>query len=319
VADNLIARSDDGHRSRIVLAGHLDTVPGNSVSSPRLEGDVLRGLGSADMKGGLAVMLQLAHDVSDTEHVKHHDVTFVFYTGEEISREHSGLLQIEAADPGLLAGDAAVLGEPTDGVIEAGCQGVVKLEIVVRGERAHTARPWTGLNAIHRLAPVLDVVSRFEERRPVIDDCRYHETLQAVSVTGGIAANVVPDEATLVISHRFAPDRSESQAAAAVQELMGLALSPELGDSCTVVDTSPSAAPNLAHPVLDALVRASGAPARAKLGWTDVAFFTERGVPALNFGPGDPELAHTAGESVTRTQLQKTYDCLREVLFVMTV
>jgi succinyl-diaminopimelate desuccinylase len=328
IRDNVIARTDLGRGSRVVLAGHTDTVPANANGRARTRGDVVYGLGSADMKGALAVMLRLARDVAsngdgsdDTPDVAVAgrapalDVTFVFYTGEEISREHSGLLQIEGADPGLLVGDAAILGEPTGGVIEAGCQGVLRLEVLVKGRRAHTARPWTGINAVHRLAPLLARAGGFEERKPWIDGCEYHESLQAVSVHAGVAANVVPDEALLVLSHRFAPDRDASGAEDALREWLSPTLDPGLGDAVRVIDSSPAAPPNLGHPVLRALLDLTGAVPRAKVAWTDVAFFTERGVPALNFGPGDPELAHTADECVTGLQLEGVYSCLRQLIF----
>jgi succinyl-diaminopimelate desuccinylase len=260
-------------------------------------------------------MLRLASDAVIDDTVMGMDVTFVFYSGEEVAREHSGLLKIEAADPDLLRADAAILGEPTDGVVEAGCQGVLKLGLTVKGHRAHTARPWTGTNALHRLGPILEKVARFDERMPLIDGCRYHESLQAVRAEGGIAANVVPDEATLVLSHRFAPDRDEQQAKDALEAWLRPCLDSQLGDSYTYLDTSPAAAPNLGHPVLKALVDSSGSTPRAKLGWTDVAYFSERGIPAANFGPGDPEVAHTATEFVTRSQLERVYDSLSQLLF----
>ena len=325
VADNVIARTELGRSSRLLLAGHTDTVPVNGNATPRIEGDTLHGLGSADMKGGLAVMLALAEWVGATGISGTGagaaagggpavDVTFVFYSGEEVSREHSGLLQIEAADPGLLSGDAAVLGEPTSARIEAGCQGVLRLEVQMGGARAHTARPWMGVNAIHRLGPVLERVAAYEARQPVIDGCQYREALQAVHVSGGVAGNVVPDRASLVLNHRFAPDRDASAAEAALRELIEPLLDPACGDRIELMEAQPGAAPSLTHPLLGRLVDATGVAPRAKLGWTDVAFFAERGVPAVNFGPGDPELAHTAGERVERSDLERAYASLREVL-----
>ncbi len=310
IGDNVVARTDLGRPRRLLLAGHLDTVPANGNARPRLDGDTLWGLGSADMKGGLAVMLDLAAGVT-TPAV---DVTWVFYAAEEVAREHNGLLQIEAVDPALLRADAAILGEPTGAVIEAGCQGVLKAEVVLVGARAHTARPWMGVNALHRMGPVLDLLASGWTREPVIDGCRYREAAQAVRAESGVATNVVPDRAALVINHRFAPDRDEASAEAQLREWLGPLLDPGRGDSLAVVDSSPAAPPNLTHPLLEALVRTTGAAPRAKLGWTDVAFFTERGVPAVNFGPGDPELAHTADERVTGSDLQKARSCLESVL-----
>jgi succinyl-diaminopimelate desuccinylase len=310
IASNVVARTETGNDTRVVLAGHLDTVPANGNTEPKIDGDTLWGLGSADMKGGLAVMLALAVAIRDPIV----DVTYVFYAGEEVSREHSGLLQIEAVAPGLLNADAAVLGEPTSARIEAGCQGVLKLEVDLGGTRAHTARPWMGTNAVHRLAPLLDRVAAYESRQPVIDGCQYREALQAVKVSGGVAGNVVPDRASVVLNHRFAPDRDASAAEASVRSLLSPLLDAGLGDRITLVESQPGAPPSLAHPLLSRLLQATGLPPRAKLGWTDVAFFSERGVPAVNFGPGDPELAHTADERVTRTELDRAYTSLKGLL-----
>jgi succinyl-diaminopimelate desuccinylase len=310
IGPNVIARSHLGRAKRVVLAGHLDTVPVNGNAIPRVDGDTLWGLGSADMKGGLAVMLELATGVPEPAM----DVTYVFYAGEEVAREHNGLLAIAAAAPDLLAGDAAILGEPTAVRIEAGCQGVLKAEVTIGGARAHSARPWTGANAIHRLAPMLARVSAYESRQPVIDGCHYREALQAVAISGGVADNVVPDRATVLLNHRFAPDRDAAGAETALRTMLEPLLDPALGDGLSVVEAQPGASPSLTHPVLAALLKATGHPPRAKLGWTDVAFFAERGIPAVNFGPGDPELAHTAGERLEREDLDRAYAILRHLL-----
>jgi len=318
IANNVVARTNFGRPSRMVLAGHLDTVPPNGNEKARIVGDTLWGLGAADMKGGLAVMLDLA--ASPWDHAGRigsapvFDVTFVFYACEEVDRRHSGLLEIEAALPGILGGDAAILGEPTGSYIEAGCQGVLKASVTFLGSRAHTARPWMGSNAIHRSADLLARLASYQERRPVIDGCEYREALQAVSFEAGVAGNVVPDRATVVLNHRYAPDRTDVEAEEALRSWLGPSLDQSRGDSVRVVDRSPSAGPNLSHPALAALVRVSGKAPRAKLGWTDVAFFAERGIPAVNFGPGDPELAHTRDEFVTLTELIAVRDALAVLL-----
>ena len=310
IGDNVVARTTLGRRERLILAGHTDTVPVNGNAVPRLEGDTLWGLGAADMKSGLAVMLELA----TTARHPAVDVTYVFYVCEEVARRHNGLMQLFACRPELLAGDVAILGEPTAGRVEAGCQGVLKLIVSLSGRRAHTARPWTGVNAIHRLGGVLDVVAGYEGRRPVIDGCEYREALQAVAVEGGVAPNVVPDAATVTLNHRFAPDRDEAEAEAALRQLLGPVLDTAAGDSLTVVDSSPAAPPGLGHPLLSRLVEATGDAPRAKLGWTDVAFFAEHGVPATNFGPGDPEVAHTAAERVDRADVEAVHAALGSLL-----
>jgi len=312
IGDNVIARTGLGRSQRLILAGHLDTVPPSADMPLRRQGDVLWGLGAADMKGGLAVMLELARDITgDRLGV---DVTWVLYAAEEVARAHSGLLEIERAAPELLRGDAAVLGEPTGARIEAGCQGVLKVDVVLGGARAHTARPWTGINAVHRLTPVLAAVASYAGREPVVDGCRYREALQAVRVTGGVAGNVVPDSAVLSLNHRFAPDRRADQAEAALRELLAPVLDPGLGDRLEVVDMSPAAPPGLDHPLLARLCGLTGHPPRAKLGWTDVAFFSERGIPAVNFGPGDPEVAHRADERVSGEELVEAYRALASLL-----
>ena len=308
VGDNLVARTHLGKARRIVLAGHTDTVPANGNAGARIAGDVLWGLGAADMKGGIAVMLALARSVDAPAA----DVTYVFYAREEVAAADNGLLEVAAARPDLLEADVALLGEPTAAAVEAGCQGTMRLRVTLAGERAHTARPWMGRNAIHRLADVLAVVSTYEARRPVVEGCEYREALQAVSVDGGVAGNVVPDRATLTVNHRFAPDRSPDQAEDHVRSVLGDVLGE--GDTVELTDVAPAAAPGLDDPLLAALIERSGAPVRAKLGWTDAAFFAARGVPASNFGPGDPLLAHTADERVHRDELVSVHAALKDLL-----
>ncbi|MGH9274029.1 MAG: succinyl-diaminopimelate desuccinylase [Acidimicrobiales bacterium] len=308
VGANVVARTELGRSVRVVLAGHTDTVPVNGNAAARIDGDVLWGLGATDMKGGLAVMLALAEAVPAPAV----DVTFVFYAGEEVSAEHNGLGHLARDRPDLLAGDVAILGEPTDGEIEAGCQGTMKLEVTVHGARAHTARPWMGRNAVHRLGAVLRAVESFPERRPVIDGCEYREALQAVAVSGGVAGNVVPDLASVTLNRRFAPDRTPEEAEAEIRELLEPVLEP--GDEVRLVDVAPAAAPGLGHPILRALIDDHHLPVRAKLGWTDVARFAAAGIPACNLGPGDATLAHTADERVDRAALDRTYNVLHKVL-----
>ena len=310
IGDNVIARTNLDRPTRVVLAGHLDTVPPAGNATARVEGDRCHGLGSADMKGGLAVLLRLARELDGPRR----DVTFVFYACEEVARVHSGLGQIMAVRPELLRGDAAVLLEPTNARIEAGCQGVVRVDLVIGGRRAHSARPWVGINAIHRLAPVLATIAGVAGRRPVIDGCEYRETLQAVGISGGVAGNVVPDEVRLTLSHRFAPDRDAAVALDYLTELFAPYLDASLGDRIEVLDIAPAAAPCLEHPVLAELLEASGRDAAAKIAWTDVAFFAELGVPAANFGPGDPLLAHRADEFVTAADLEHVHAALAGVL-----
>lgn len=305
VADNVVARTLLGRDRRLVVAGHLDTVPPSGNAVARIDGDVLYGLGSADMKGGLAVMLELARAATPPAV----DLTFVFYACEEVARRHSGLQVLARAAAELLDGDAAVLCEPTGARVEAGCQGVLRVGVVLGGSRAHTARPWVGRNAIHRLGPLLECVAGLPERRPVIDGCEYRETLQAVAVSGGVAGNVVPDSARVTLSHRFAPDRDAAAAFAALEQVLAPCLG-EPGDELVCEESAPAAPPMLGDPLLAALVEATGTAPTAKLAWTDVAFFAERGIPAANFGPGDPLVAHTPEEHVGRRDLEAVHAAL---------
>lgn len=308
VGDNLVARTQLGRPSRLVLAGHTDTVPANGNAQPVIEGDTLRGLGASDMKSGLAVFLDLARTVSEPVV----DVTYVFYVGEEVDSRFNGLAHLFEQRPDLVTGDVAILGEPTDGWIEAGCQGTMRFEVTVTGARAHTARPWMGVNAVHRLGRVLAVLEAYEARTPEIDGCEFREALQAVRVEGGVANNVVPDRATLTINHRVAPDRTLADAEAHVRDVLARALDGD--DEVRLVAADPPAVPGLTRPLLRSLVERSGLPVRAKLGWTDVARFSERGIPAVNLGPGDPTLAHTAGERVERAKLDAVHAAVQDLL-----
>jgi len=308
IGHNIVARTELGRERRIVLGGHTDTVPANGNDRARVDGDVLWGLGTSDMKGGVAIILDLARQVTAPAV----DVTYVLYACEEVGIEDNGLREIAAERPDLLEADVALLGEPTDGAVEAGCQGTLRMKLVLAGERAHTARAWMGKNAIHRLGDVLDVLRSYTPRRPVISGCRYHEAMQAVSVDGGVAGNVVPDRVELVVNHRFAPDRTPEAAEAHVREVLGSVLG--RSDTMELTDMSPPASPGLDDPLLQALVSRNSLEIRAKLGWTDVAFFAERGVPASNFGPGDATLAHTAQEHLHRDSLELTYAALEDLL-----
>lgn len=307
VGENLVARTSFGHAQRLVLAGHTDTVPVNDNAVARRDGERLYGLGASDMKSGLAVFLELALAIGRGEITPTVDLTFVFYACEEIAREHNGLLELFGSRPDLTACDAAILGEPTDAWIEAGCQGAFSVELSFAGARAHSARPWTGVNAIHRAGVAIDRIRDWPGRQPVIDGCEYREAMQVVLVSGGVARNVVPDRCVITVNHRFAPDHDLEAARRSVRDVVGDAFDPAC-DGWNEIDVSDAAPPSLGHPLLASLVARSGRPPRAKLGWTDVAFFAEQGIPAANFGPGDPLLAHTQGEFVTVAQLDAVWD-----------
>lgn len=301
--DAVLARTNLGRPSRVVLAGHLDTVPVNENLPLRRDGDLLHGLGTVDMKGGDAVFLHLAATVAGPRH----DVTFVFYDCEEVDAVRNGLGRIARELPDWLRGDLAIVGEPSNGVVEAGCQGTMRVELRLAGKRAHTARAWMGVNAIHGLAEPLRRLAEYRPRDVRIDGLTYREGLQAVRVAGGVAGNVVPDEAVLAVNFRFAPDRTPGQAEDHVRDVFG-------GFDVSVVDCAAGALPGLSAPAAAELVEAAGGKAAAKLGWTDVARFAALGMPAVNFGPGDPTLAHTREERVSATEIRHVARVLRDFL-----
>jgi len=303
----VLARTRLGRPSRVVLAGHLDTVPINHNLPHRRTGEgddlVLHGCGTVDMKSGDAVMLHLAATVTEPRH----DLTFVFYDCEEVEAERNGLGRIEREQPEWLAGDLAVVCEPSNAVVEAGCQGTMRVEVRTRGRRAHTARGWMGENAIHAAGEVLRRLAEYRPRQVEIDGCHYREGLQAVRITGGVAGNVVPDECVVAVNHRFAPDRSPEQAEAHLREVFD-------GFELAVVDVAAGALPGLSAPVAAEFVAAAGGTPVAKLGWTDVARFAARGMAAVNFGPGDPSLAHTREEHVPARDIRRCTEVLTRFL-----
>jgi succinyl-diaminopimelate desuccinylase len=290
----IVARTAFGHAERVVLAGHIDTVPVHENLPSRLDGGLLYGCGSCDMKSGVAVQLRLAAQLTAAAR----DVTFVFYDCEEVEAARNGLLRLTRNSPGLLAADFAVLLEPSGAVVEGGCQGTLRADVVARGERAHSARSWLGSNAIHSAGGILDVLRGYQARQPVVDGLSYHEGLNAVGIAGGVAGNVIPDECVVSVNFRFAPDRSADQAAEYVRELFD-------GFEVRVTDVAGGARPGLGQPAAASFVAAMGGQPRAKLGWTDVARFDALGIPAVNYGPGDPQLAHTRNEHVPIAQIEQ--------------
>ncbi|MFN8068265.1 MAG: succinyl-diaminopimelate desuccinylase [Mycolicibacterium insubricum] len=303
--DAVLARTHRGLPSRVLLAGHLDTVPiADNLPSHR-DREYLYGCGTTDMKSGVAVFLHLAATLKDLAH----DLTLVLYDCEEIEAAANGLGRIERELPDWLAADVAILGEPTGGYIEAGCQGTLRVVVTAAGTRAHSARHWMGDNAIHKLAPVLARLADYQPRDVDIDGCVYREGLSAVRIDGGVAGNVIPDAASVTVNFRFAPDRSPEQALAHVREAFdGLDVTIELTDSAA------GALPGLSRPAAAALVDAAGGAVRAKYGWTDVSRFSALGIPAVNFGPGDPNLAHRRDERVQMSLITDAVVLLRRYL-----
>ncbi len=303
--NTIAARTTLGRPERVVLAGHLDTVP---LTDPpnlpvRREGGMLVGRGTTDMKGGVAVHLALAAELTAPSR----DVTYLFYDCEEIEDEHNGLGRLARHRPDLLAADFAVLGEPTDGGIEGGCKGTMRFEAHTDGVRAHSARPWNGHNAIHDAREILARLAAYEPQIVTVDGLDYHEALNAVWIDGGVAGNVIPDRCTVTINFRFAPHRSTDEALAHVREVFD-------GYELTVTDLAPGARPGLDRPAAQSFVETLGLPLTAKQGWTDVARFAEFGVPAVNFGPGDPNLAHTDDERCPEAQVREAHAALRRWL-----
>ncbi len=283
----VMARTDLGREQRVVLAGHLDTVPINDNFPSTVVEDLIYGCGTSDMKSGVALALHLAATLPDPGY----DVTYLFYEAEEIESRYNGLHLVAQAHPEWLQADFAVLLEPTYGVVEAGCQGTLRAQIRTTGRRAHTARAWRGVNAIHAMGAVMQRLADYRPRTVTIDGCTYREGLNAVRISGGVSGNVVPDECTVEVNMRFAPDRTEKQALEHVHEVFD-------GFEVELTDSAPGALPGLSAAPAREFLTAIGEEPAAKLGWTDVARFAALGIPALNYGPGDPLLAHAPDEHV---------------------
>lgn len=301
--NTLLARTELGRPTRVLLAGHLDTVPVAGNLPSRRDGELLHGCGSSDMKAGDAMILHLAATVPDSVY----DLTLVLYDCEEVDAARNGLGRVEREHRDWLDADLALLGEPTDGAVEAGCQGTLRARVRTTGRRAHSARSWLGDNAIHRAGEVLRRLEGYQPRVVTIDGCGYREGLQAVGISGGVAGNVVPDACEVTVNFRFAPDRTLADARQHVREVFD-------GYDLEFTDIAPGALPGLDAPAARAFVEASGTTPIAKYGWTDVSRFAALGVPALNYGPGDPNLAHTREEHVRIPRIRECTEVLRRYL-----
>ncbi|WP_183297017.1 succinyl-diaminopimelate desuccinylase [Cellulomonas cellasea] len=309
--DAVVARTRLGRASRVVVAGHIDTVPIADNLPARLVGEgahaELWGRGTVDMKGGVAVQLALAAALTEPTR----DVTWVFYDHEEVEASLNGLGRIAREHPEWLEADFAVLCEPTAGGLEGGCNGTMRAEVTLTGVAAHSARAWAGVNAIHAAAEVLRRLAAYEPRSVDVDGLVYRESLNAVLVGGGTAANVIPDRCVVTVNYRFAPSRSVDEAFAHVRELLD-------GYDVVLTDAAAGARPGLDDPTAaafaDAVLAVTGGAPAPKYGWTDVARFSSLGIPAVNFGPGDPMLAHKDDERCPVWQLQSCYDALRSWL-----
>ncbi|MCY0903446.1 succinyl-diaminopimelate desuccinylase [Arthrobacter sp. H14-L1] len=315
--DSIMARTRLGRAERVILAGHLDTVPlptvagsrgtvpsswsgapdggvpdGKATALGRTEGvpddnALLFGRGTTDMKGGVAVQLALAAAVTEPAR----DVTFVFYDHEEVEASKSGLGRLIRDHPEWFSADFGILLEPTNGTVEGGCNGTIRFEARTRGKAAHSARAWMGENAIHAAAEILARLRDYRPQTVMVDGLAYRESLNAVRIKGGTAGNVIPDACVVEINYRFAPDKTPDQAEAVVRAVLD-------GFDVVRTDAAAGARPGLNHPAAAGFVAAVGAEPKPKYGWTDVARLSELGIPAVNFGPGDPLLAHSDDEHV---------------------
>ncbi len=305
--DALVARTELGRGQRVLLAGHLDTVPiADNVPSLRSAGRIV-GCGTSDMKSGVAAMLTASAAALRSTDGPAHDLTLVLYDAEEVEEARNGLRRLAASMRDALDADLALLLEPTDGTVEAGCQGTCRAEVTIPGRRAHSARSWLGENAIHAAGPLLEKLRGYQPRDVTIDGCTYREGLSAVRIAGGIAGNVVPDSCVVTVNFRFAPDRTEAEAHDHLREVVG-------PFETVFTDSAPGAMPGLTAPAAQEFLAVVGQPPRAKYGWTDVARFAALGIPAVNFGPGDPNLAHTRDEWVDEGRIRDVTSTLTAFL-----
>ena len=294
--DAIVARTNFGHATRVVIAGHIDTVPVADNLPIKLlpmeREQVLWGRGTVDMKAGVAVQLKLAATLDKTNT----DVTWVFYDHEEVEASLNGLGRIARNRPDLLDASFAVLCEPSNAQVEGGCNGTIRVEVRARGVKAHSARSWMGKNAVHASAEILNRLNAYEPQSVEVDGLVYRESMNAVLISGGMATNVIPDECVVTVNYRFAPSKSGEEATAHLSELFE-------GFEVAVTDLSEGARPGLDLPEAAAFVAATGSTPKPKYGWTDVARFSALGIPAVNFGPGDPNKAHADDENVPVSQI----------------
>lgn len=316
LGNTIVARTSLGRAQRVAIAGHIDTVPINENLPTRIEvlsqeqadadvpgtppGEYLWGRGTVDMKAGVAVQLRLAAELTEPAV----DLTWIWYDNEEVASDLNGLGLLAEARPDLLAADFAILGEPTKGEVEGGCNGTIRVDIRTRGKRAHSARAWVGENAIHKAAPILARLAEFTPATVPVEGLDYREGLNAVRISGGVAGNVIPDECVVHVNYRFAPDKSLDEAEAKLREWFG-------DFELDFVDRSPAARPGLDAPLAQGFLEAVGAEAKPKYGWTDVARFSALGIPAVNYGPGDPLKAHADDERVLLTEITRVEEGLR--------
>ncbi|WP_136043577.1 MULTISPECIES: succinyl-diaminopimelate desuccinylase [unclassified Microbacterium] len=302
--NTVVARTDLGRAQRVAIAGHIDTVPINANLPTRdMEIDgvpYLWGRGTVDMKAGTAVQLKLAAELTDPAI----DITWMWYDNEEIEASKNGLGLLAAVRPDLFQADFAILGEPSNGEVEGGCNGTLRAIVRTTGVRAHSARAWIGENAIHRAAPILTRLAEYRAKEVPVEGLLYRESLSAVRIAGGVAGNVIPDACEVEVNYRFAPSKSAADAEAHLRGVLA-------GFDVEITDAAEGARPGLDAEIAKQFVAAVGAEPRPKYGWTDVARFSALGIPAVNYGPGDPHLAHHDEERVPLAQIDAVERGLR--------
>lgn len=309
VGNTLVASTNLGRAQRVIVAGHIDTVPIKDNGYARWieeEGQpALWGRGSVDMKSSVAVLLHLSAILTAPKV----DVTWVVYDCEEIEETANGLRKLITERPDLLAGDLAIIGEPTSGNIEAGCNGTLRVKVSTRGITCHSARAWVGKNAIHGAAPILTALATYQPETVEIDGLAYRECLNATWIEGGVARNSLPDSCVVTVNYRFAPNKTGAQALAEVECVFA-------GIPCniTVDDLAEGALPGLGSELGQRLSELAGGQVYPKYGWTDVARFTALGIPALNFGAGDPLRCHTDDEACEVSQIYRVCKVLKDFL-----
>jgi succinyl-diaminopimelate desuccinylase len=300
IADSLVV--GEAHDGAVILVGHLDTVPLQGHVGARVEADRVHGLGSTDMKGGLAVMIHLIEALGPDR------VACVFYAGEEGPLSGNQLGQILTDASWLVAASAGIVLEPTNQALEAGCQGSINADVTFTGEPAHSARPWLGDNAITKAGEFLTFMRGLEPELHVVNGLEFKEVMSVTTAQGGVARNVIPAGFVMNVNYRFAPDRNPESA---VERLLEVCAG---GDRVEITDVAPAGSVNVDHPLFRSLIENSGAAVFGKQGWTDVAQLSAVGIPAINFGPGEPSLAHKPGESVRIADLHWAHDSLLAVL-----
>ncbi|WP_433936102.1 succinyl-diaminopimelate desuccinylase [Sorangium cellulosum] len=305
--DSLVVQVTQGTGGpKIALAGHLDVVRTSHDGPPRIEGDRLYGPGASDMKSGLALMLDLAE--GERQDIAGVDLTLVFYAREEGPYLENELALVIEREPGLRALDLAVCLEPSDNKLSLGASGSLHAGLTFRGRTAHSARPWQGENAIYKAGPFLVELASLAPREVEIDGFVYRAVTTATMAQGGRGRNVVPDEFTMNLNHRFPPGTSIQEAQRTIEALVaGRA-------EIAWRDLSPSAPPHASHPLVVALREAGVAAVEPKQAWTDVARFAELGVPAVNFGPGENAQAHQRNEWASLRKLYEGRAILRRWL-----